>query len=172
NTSFSYVLLRLTQKTCKRSSAPLPSRSRASSTEAPAHVTRRIGQVLLPRVSTSRHHAWTRTSSWAPGLYLFASVLERFLRPVRVGQFVHPARGPDSTLQKEVLKKWPPRNGKPDPQVCDARPLPKETALPGSSHAFSFFQAVHLLGRALTPQDSRPREAAWTSAPGGLSASP
>ena len=72
------------------------------------HVTRRIGQAFCRGVEVTIE--FDEEKYVGSGLYLFASVLERFLgQYVSVNSFVQVVA---RTLQrKEILKKWPSRNG-------------------------------------------------------------
>ena len=71
-------------------------------------VTRRVGQSICRGVEVTLE--FDEDKYVGTGLYLFASVLERFLgQYVSVNSFSQLVA---KTLQKkEVLKKWPPRNG-------------------------------------------------------------
>jgi len=72
------------------------------------HITRRVGQSICRGVEVTLE--FDEDKYVGTGLYLFASVLERFLgQYVSVNSF---SQLVVRTLQKkEVLKKWPPRNG-------------------------------------------------------------
>ncbi|MDT8273774.1 MAG: type VI secretion system baseplate subunit TssF, partial [Desulfomonilia bacterium] len=72
------------------------------------HVTRRIGRTFCRGMHVSL--TLDEDKFVGAGLFLFASVLERFLAQyVSVNSFIQLEV---KTLQKkEVLKKWPPRNG-------------------------------------------------------------
>ena len=72
------------------------------------HVTRRIGRAFCRGLEVTIE--FDEDKYVGSGLYLFASVLERFLgQYVSINSFVQVVA---RTIQrKEILKKWPPRNG-------------------------------------------------------------
>jgi type VI secretion system protein ImpG len=72
------------------------------------HITRRVGQSICRGVEVTLE--FDEDKYVGTGLYLFASVLERFFgQYVSVNSFSQLIA---KTLQKkESLKKWPPRNG-------------------------------------------------------------
>ena len=72
------------------------------------HVTRRIGQAFCRGLQVTVE--FDEEKYVGTGLYLFASVLERFLgQYVSVNSFVQLVAR--TVQRKEILKKWPPRNG-------------------------------------------------------------
>jgi len=72
------------------------------------HITKRIGQSMCRGIQTTIE--FDEDKFVGTGLYLFASVLERFLGEyVSINSF---SRFIAKTIQKkEILKQWPPRNG-------------------------------------------------------------
>ncbi|EKD35359.1 MAG: hypothetical protein ACD_75C01944G0001 [uncultured bacterium] len=72
------------------------------------HVTRRIGALFCRGVEVTIE--FDERQFVGNGVYLFASVLERFLGEyVSLNSFVQLVA--KSRQRKEVMKKWPPRNG-------------------------------------------------------------
>jgi type VI secretion system protein ImpG len=72
------------------------------------HITKRIGQSICRGIQTTIE--FDEDKFVGTGLYLFASVLERFLgHYVSINSF---SQLIVKTLQKkEIMKQWPPRNG-------------------------------------------------------------